>query len=579
MKKSIIYSSAIAAALCLTGCLDEFTPTNQATADQIKGEDKSALSSAVSAYMTTYSSYSNGGTAGDAGFPAFGITRDAMTADTPVSDPTYDYFTEFSYLSFLGNYAGPSLWWRRYYYLVQKCNIVLSVSEPDDREEDKEYAGNALAYRAMAYFDLARMYEYRHTDVASLDQQAQSLGIMGLTVPIVTEDTSDSDGRDNPRVPFYVMYRFIAEDLDNAERYLADFHTVSSKVNASLGVVYGLKARFWLELGTRFQLYPGDLDTMLGHENDGDIAYGKLGISSAAECFNNAALYARRAISEGYTPLTESQWFDPKTGFNSPNASWLWCVTLTLDNPAVNLEWQSFVSYVSPEATWGVCDRGYGASRMIDASLFDKIPDADWRKTTWIDPADEGDEQAYNTKYAKGTSMGYSEWSKYGSYVGFKYHPGSGDRTTYTVGNAVSVPLMRIEEMYLIEAEAVARVSGVGAGKQLLESFLNTYRYHNNAYTCNAAGIEEFIDEIFTQKRIELWLEGLIVWDYRRLEKPVIRGYEGTNWYSEYRFNSYPNAVAPWMTLYIPDSEKNYNKGVILNPNPSNAVPLWTGGN
>ena len=99
MKKFIIYSSVIAAALGLTGCLEDFTPTNQATADQIKGEDKSALSSAVSAYMTAYDSYSDNGLAGDAGFPAFGIRRDAMTADVPVYDPTYDYFTEFSYLN------------------------------------------------------------------------------------------------------------------------------------------------------------------------------------------------------------------------------------------------------------------------------------------------------------------------------------------------------------------------------------------------------------------------------------------------------------------------------------------------
>ena len=577
MKKHIIYSLIIAAGASLSGCLEEFTPTNQATADQIKGEDKGSLSSAVSAYMTSFTSYGDGGLSNDAGFPGFGIHRDAMTADIPAYTTTYDYFTDFSYTNYLGNYSLQTLFWRRYYYLIQKCNLVMSVAQPEERTEDREYAGNALAYRAMAYFDMARLYEYRHTDVPSLDQQAEASGIMGLTVPIVTEATTDASGRDNPRAPFYTMYRFILTDLDNAEKYLSDTHASGSKVNASIGVVYGLKARFWLELGTRFLLHPADLDTQLSHDSDEDIVYNKLGIASANDCFNNAAAYARKAISEGYAPLSESQWFDPKTGFNTPNAAWMWCVTLTLDNPAVNLEWQSFVSFVSPEATWGIADAGYGASRMIDARLFDKIPDSDWRKTTWIDPNDVGNQQAYNTKYAKGTSMGYNEWRKYGGYVGFKYHPGSGDRTTYAVGNAVSVPLMRVEEMFLIEAEAVARVSGFGAGKQLLESFLNTYRYSDGSYSCNAAGIEEFIDEIFTQKRIELWLEGLIVWDYKRLEKAVIRGYDGTNWYPDFCFNSYPNAVAPWMTMYIPDSECNYNRGVVPNPDPSNAIPMWKG--
>jgi len=559
----------------MTGCLEEFTPTSQATADQIKGEDKGALSSAVSAYMTSYTSYGSGGMAWDAGFPAFGIQRDVMTADVPVFTSAYEYFTSFTYNNYLGNYNPQTLFWRRYYYLIQKCNLVMSVVVPDEMEQDKEYAGNALAYRAMAYLDLARLYEYRNTGVASLNDIAQSTGIMGLTVPIVTEKTTDSSGRENPRAPFYTMYRFILSDLDAAERYLQDYRTVASKVNASLGVVQGLKARFWLELGTRFLRHPEDLDTQLSHENDADIEYGKLGITSAAECFSLAAKYARSVISGGYSPLTESQWFDPKTGFNTPNASWLWCVTLTQDNPAVNLEWQSFVSYVAPEATWGIADKAYGAARMIDARLFDQIRDGDWRKTTWIAPDDVGNQSAFNTKYAKGTAMGYSEWSGYGAYVGFKYHPGSGDRTAYAVGNAVSVPLMRVEEMYLIEAEAVARVSGFAAGKQLLESFLNTYRFNNRDYRSNSNSIDEFIDEVLTQKRIEFWLEGIILWDYKRLEKAIIRGYQGTNWDSSYTFNSYPDAVAPWTILYIPDSERNYNKAVILNPDPSNAIPLW----
>ena len=348
MKKHIIYSLIIAAGASLSGCLEEFTPTNQATADQIKGEDKGSLSSAVSAYMTSFTSYGDGGLSNDAGFPGFGIHRDAMTADIPAYTTTYDYFTDFSYTNYLGNYSLQTLFWRRYYYLIQKCNLVMSVAQPEERTEDREYAGNALAYRAMAYFDMARLYEYRHTDVASLDQQAEASGIMGLTVPIVTEATTDASGRDNPRAPFYTMYRSV--------------------------------------LGTRFLLHPADLDTQLSHDSDEDIVYNKLGIASANDCFNNAAAYARKAISEGYAPLSESQWFDPKTGFNTPNAAWMWCVTLTLDNPAVNLEWQSFVSFVSPEATWGIADAGYGASRMIDARLFDKIPDSDWRKTTWIDP-------------------------------------------------------------------------------------------------------------------------------------------------------------------------------------------------
>lgn len=128
---------------------------------------------------------------------------------------------------------------------------------------------------------------------------------------------------------------------------------------------------------------------------------------------------------------------------------------------------------------------------------------------------------------------------------------------------------MRVEEMYLIEAEAAGRAYGDGQGRSLLESFVNTYRYKDGSYKSTGAGIEGFIDDVFTQKRIELWGEGLILWDYRRLEKAVTRGYPGTNWPASYRLNSLPNYVAPWSTFSIPEQERNFNKAVILNPDPS----------
>lgn len=564
--------AALLVAPLVSGCLKDNNPTSIATDDQLENADKSGLSNAIAGHMISYGT----DTYGDAGFAGFAIYRDAMTTDFPVCDASYDYFSDYNYQVYIGNTMQQTLFWRRYYYLIQKCNIVLGVVNPDEVPIEGVYKGNALAYRAMAYLDIARMYEYRRTALETLDAAAQAKGVMGLTVPIVTEKTSNSDARNNPRVTFPVMYRFIATDLDNAETCLSETHTVASKTNASLGVVYGLKARFYLEIGTRFENHPEDLQTMIAADG-GDSEYHSLGISSAADCFSLAAKYARKAINEGYVPLSEGQWFDPKSGFNTPNSSWLWCITYSPDCDAVNQTWQSYVSYICPEATWGVADISYNAGRMIDAALFSKIPDSDWRKTTWIDPLDMLSTDAYSKKYAKGTSMDYTEWKKYKNYTGFKFHPGNGERITSTVGNAVSVPLMRVEEMYLIEAEAVGRGESVEKGKQLLEQFVNTYRYTDGSYSSNAASEKNLVDDIFTQKRIELWGEGLIMWDYKRLEKPIVRGYSGTNHPSVYLYNSEPNAVAPWLNFYIPDSERDFNKACILNPDPSSAYTvLWT---
>lgn len=574
-RKLNIILATIGALSLLSSCLKEYNPTSLITAEQMLKADHAGLSNAIAAYMISFSSYDDGGLAGDAGFPAFGIWRDAMTADMPVYDNNYDYFCDYNYQTYIGNTYTQSLFWQRYYYLIQKANTLLGVADAETNPDDKIYVGNALCYRAMAYLDLARMYEYKHTGVDRLDAEALSNGIMGLTVPIVDESTSDSEARENPRVPFYTLYKFIVSDLSRAEECLKDVHSASSKTNACLGVVYGLKARTYLELGTRFEKYPSDIATLLEHESDGD--YPALELSSATAAFSKAAEYARKAISEGFAPLSENQWFDPATGFNTPNNAWLWCVSISPDSAAADMGWQSFVSNMSPEASWGIACDTYNAYRTIDAALFSLIPDSDWRKTTWIDPADKGKKAAFTAKYSKGTAMDFSEWKGYDKYCGFKFHPGSGDRITSTTGNAVSVPLMRIEEMYLIEAEAVGHSQGVGAGKRLLEDFVNTYRYSDGSFKSTAADADALSDEIFLQRRIEFWGEGLILWDYRRLEKPIIRDYDGTNHPEAYWFNSYEGAVAPWTNFYIPNSERDFNRAVVLNPDPSAAIPSLHG--
>lgn len=568
--------AGLVAAFLFPSCLQEIEPTSKATQEEVDKGDKTGLMTAVAAYLNTFSeSYYY-----DIGFMGFNIWRDASTCDAPIYNTAYDYFTYVEMCTYLGSeWALQYNIWQRYYFLIQKANLVLNAVDVETYPEDATPAVTAYAYRANAYMELAQWYEYKKTGIAALDSKAESDGIMGLTVPIVTEETTEEDSRNNPRVPFYTIYRFILSDLNNGEKYGIGTPQPDSKTYPGIGVVYGLKARLWQLIGTRFDLHPEDMASALDHENDAEIPYDKLGVTSARECFVKAAEYARKAINCGFTPVTETQWFDPTTGFNSVNNSWMWANIITTNNSlATSLTWQSWVSFMSPEATYGVADYSYGAYRMIDARLFASIPDGDWRKTTWIAPEDVADENAYNSKYARGTLLGYSEWKNYTAYTSFKYHPANGDRNTSTIGNAVSMPLMRVEEMYLIEAEATGRAQGDAAGRALLESFVNTYRYKDGSYKSTGAGLEGFIDDVFTQKRIELWGEGQILWDYRRMEKAIERGYPGTNHSELTRFNSKPNFVAPWSTLAIPKAEHDYNEAVILNPDPSHNgyYDLWT---
>lgn len=572
--KSLKYiAGALAVSLSLTGCIEDTLPTDGATSEQVQEAGQEALSRAVTAYMTMVSDYSTSSDASDIGFPGFQIWRETMTPDLAPVSTVYDYFYWYYVQSWLGDYAIHSLW-QRHYGLAHAANLLLEGADYDNPAQ-APYIGNALSHRAMAYMDLMRYYEYRPTGVAHLDAQAEENGIWGLTVPIVPEGMTEKEGRNNPRAPFYTMWRFVMNDLNRAEVLFDNYRTASAMNESCLPVVYGQKARLWLEIASRIDQFPDDLAAMRDHEADASIPYPALGISSAKEAYEKAVYYADRVISGfGFQPLSYSQWYDTRNGFNSVNNSWIWAVMIGANDDCAYLDWQSWVSYLSPEVDWGIGNPTYNAMRMIDAHLFSTISKDDWRRDTWIAPADVADRDAYEQTYAKTTAFSFDEFSKCAAYVGFKFHPANGERTNSQVGNAVDIPLMRVEEMYFIKAEAEANCKGLEVGRATLEGFMNQYRWRGKSpYVNRDATLKDFVYALMDLKRVEFWGEGITPWDFKRLNRAVQRNYNGTNHSADGAVvNSYEGYCAPWMNLYISDSEKNLDEAIKLNPDPSNAI-------
>ena len=145
-----------------------------------------------------------------------------------------------------------------------------------------------------------------------------------------------------------------------------------------------------------------------------------------------------------------------------------------------------------------------------------------------------------------------------------KFRPGSGEPGDSKIGAVADYPMMRCEEMYFIIAECDAQ-NGSAAS---LNSFMQTYR--DASYSCTASGKEAIVKECIFQKRVEFWGEGIIFFDYKRLNMPVTRYYEGTNHIPDSRFNT--NGLAPWMNLCIVRTENNANPACVSNPDPSDLV-------
>lgn len=555
------------AAPVLTGCLDETFPTSGMTQEQVDESTSSleflttALPSQMMAVGNDYSSI---------GYPGIMLSLDVASGNLPIASTAYDYIQWYANDTYLGE-TGQTIydWWAMYSNLIHCANIIVNKAPMSSEATADElgYLGNALVYRAMAYLDMVRLYEYKHTGYADLDGQAEAAGIYKLTVPLITENTTEQEARNNPRQPFYVIYRYILTDLNRAEVYLQGYNRPGYNM-ADQSVVFGLKARLWLEIGSRLTLYPEDQKTIQEHENDEALSgYARLGIKSPDDCFANAANYARMAINEGATPLTKSEWHDAKTGFNTANHAWMWAVQIGSDDIASTAwSYNSFVAYMCPEALFGVANSMYGAQRMIDAYLYSTIENGDWRKRTWIAPDDAG---SLSSKSKYSTQMNDNEWQAAPAYTGLKFRAAEGDLTNYLVGVAVDIPLMRVEEMYLIEAEALAHTGTVFDGIAALEDFLNTYRYDDGSYKCTVATLEKFNDEILRQRRIEFWGEGIVGYDYKRLEKMVRKKYTDSNHPSAYQANSINGYVPARMNACFPQSETLYNNAIVNNPNPS----------
>ena len=82
------------------------------------------------------------------------------------------------------------------------------------------------------------------------------------------------------------------------------------------------------------------------------------------------------------------------------------------------------------------------------------------------------------------------------------------------------VVYMRLAEMYLMKAEAEARSGNEGAAKNTLLELVQT---RDPQYKLSANSGAALIEEILTQRRIELWGEGFRFTDLKRLNLALDR--------------------------------------------------------
>lgn len=548
MNKNIIKFIAVSLmATSLTSCIKEFDAEKGYVSQKELEEAPKAFASLVDAITSNLSGeYTYSGSsqyANDWGYPSILIQNDIMGQDiVPADCSGSEWFATWyaGQAEGLGpNYALCQMPWTYYYLWIKNCNTVIAYPNGEPTESQKAGVGQAYAMRAMFYLDLARMYSAK---TYAEDKNA-------LTVPKITEATTREMSTNNPRMTNEEAFNFILSDLDKAEEYLAGYER-TTKYTPDLSVVYGLKARTYLTM----------------------------------EDWVNAEKYAKLAQT-GYQVMTADEYTSHTEGFNTANESWM----LATRNVATNTN----IKDNDGDGSWGAkmtteqgsgCGYGanYGYPLYIDRHLYETIPSTDCRKKCFVDFAVDSYTDENSILEALKVNTDYQELLKANKHslggitAKFKNAGGAAGVMDQYVGWCMDIPLMRVEEMKLIEAEAVGMQSGREAeGIQLLTTFAKTrdpqyvYGTHNEAYYNTSTS--KFQNEVWWERRTEFWGEGLATYDIKRLKKGIIRSYENSNHPELYRWNM--QETPEWMNRCLPRAETSYNTGITEN-NPTPSAPV-----
>lgn len=528
--------------LLTTSCSDlDTNPSGSTMGDgqlnEVLAQDPSKLKSEVSgmyANMIEYGAITQWyGSAlhYDFGYASTMMMMDASGQDEPSQVSGYNWYNQpLRFVDRTANSETTYFIWNQCYKNIKVANDVLkSVDLENLSDVAKSYVGQAYAMRAFEYFTLIQIYQFSykgHEDAAG--------------VPIVTEKTAEAEANNNPRAAVKDVYKQIMDDLNTAIDYLTDSRSAKSEINRQ--VAYGLRAR----------------------------------VNLVMQNWSDAAADAKKA-AEGYTPLSKDAAAAP--GFNDVSASnWIWGNIVDESNDIVQSGILNF-----PSMMCSFTGNGYSptyACRMINSKLWKEIPSTDVRKGWWIDEnlnspivnpkyvvhQEDEDEDGNVVKYLAVYNQTGDEVADITEpYTNVKF--GAYKNQYGNELNACDIPLMRVEEMILIQAEATAMGGNVEEGKRILENFVRTYR--DPSYTCNATTAEGVQDAVWFQRRVELWGEGFSFTDLLRLKKPLDR--TGANYEVSVRFKL--PAESPIFLYLIPEDEENHNEALVGNNNPVVAVP------
>jgi hypothetical protein len=312
-----------------------------------------------------------------------------------------------------------------------------------------------------AYWGQAKaMRAYAYFYLANLYQHPYDEAKDKLCVPLYRTQTNAE-----PQAQSTVkeIYDLIINDLEDAVAALDGYERGANKIKIDKNVALGLLAYARLSRGET-----GDYQKAADAAAE-VIASGKSRILTANETLTN-----------GFNSVT------------SPN--WMWGVDVTTSTTEGLSTWWSNVDYYAN----GYCYQGN--IKVIDDEFYASIPATDIRKNQFGN--------------ATTKQIGETPLQPFNKFFDAKRAPGGDGVFTN------DLVYMRIEEMYLIQAEALARLGNNPASLLSLNSLLSLRDPSANLEDLSAA---ELLDQIWFNWRAELWGEGKTYFAMKRFKKTIHR--------------------------------------------------------
>ena len=508
--KKIFAIIAIAALVVMTGCKKDYLdtdPTDRVSGTSIFSDAENAMTAVNGMFRLMYVNAGGGWNSENGGLPAYILVQDLKAEDHLMDDMGSGWFYyDYAYDTF-GDYKGDRghqyRMWFYFYTLICDANYILANEEMEGDQDYFHYAlGQAYAVRAFCYMWLVQTFQQNGGAAGSATRQLPG-------VPIYTEPTvAGSEGKGRGTVQD--VYDQANADIDKAIEHLKQTSIEQlHPSHISLAVAYGLKARQ--------ALVQQDFDT---------------------------ALAAAKEAMKGQEIGT---WEDIKTVNDNSKKNVMWGLSIQTDQVT------AYSVYDHMDAD---CGGTYSAARHLIANwLYNQIPDTDVRKEWWTAPLDEDD---WGTAGKPGGSK--RSWCQK-KLVYIDPTPSTGDHV-----------LMRTEEMYLIAAEAACEKGDYTSARDYLkavgskrdsdyETRLAKMADSKKLNDDTVAPISTLMDEVFFQRRVELWGENPRLFDIQRRGLCFDRDWAGTNHTATCtEFTSKPASAN--FILWIPQAEFDGNENM-----------------